>query len=155
MQKNNKIAIALKAISGFLKLTKNKARLFLSMIISSFIAGVLFILINRFLIVNYYLGWHQSINFFISIFQYIIIAYLTIVFYKKKISPQGEYCTIFKVAILLIIFSFLYQLFLSYIGRQMPNMFFSNWVNAGFVAINLVWYYLLSCVIYDFDKIMS
>jgi len=139
----------------FLKLTKNKTRLFLSMIISSFIAGALFILINRFLIVNYYLGWYQSINFFISIFQHIIIAYLTIAFYKKKISPQGEYYTIFKIAILLIIFSFLYQLFLSYIGRQVPNISFSNWVNAGFVVINLAWYYLLACIIYNFDKIRS
>jgi len=138
---------------AFLKLTKNKTRLFLSMIISSFIAGVLFILINRFLIVNYYQGWHQSIQFFIDIFQCVVIAYLTIAFYKKKISPQGEYYTIFKITILLIIFSFLYQLFLSYIGRQTPNMFLSNWVNAGFVVINLTWYYVLACVIYDFDKL--
>lgn len=141
----------------FLKLTKNKTRLFLSMIISAFIAGVLFILINRVLIVNYYPGgqtlYHQLIYFFIDIFRYIIIAYLTIAFYKKKISPQGEYYTIFKVAILLVIFSFLYRLFLSYIGRQAPDIFFSNWVNAGFVVINLAWYYLLVCVVDNFDKI--
>jgi len=103
--------------------------------------------------VNYYQGWHQSIQFFIDIFQCVVIAYLTIAFYKKKISPQGEYYTIFKITILLIIFSFLYQLFLSYIGRQTPNMFLSNWVNAGFVVINLTWYYVLACVIYDFDKL--
>ena len=138
---------------SFLKLTKNKARLFLSLIISSFIAGVLFILINRFLIVNYYLGWHHSINFFVSIFQYITIAYLTIAFYKKKISPQGEYYVIFRIAILLAIFGFLYRLFLSYIGQQAPDIFYSNLVNAGFVVINLAWYYLLACIIYDFDKL--
>src|SRR5680860_1914792 len=140
----------------FLKLTKKKTKLFLSLIISSFIVGVLFILINRVLIVNYYLGeqsLYQLINFFINILRYIIIAYLTIVFYKKKLSPQGEYYTIFKVAILLIIFSFLYQLFLSYIGRQAPDIFFSHWVNAGFVVINLAWYYLLVCIVYDFNEI--
>jgi len=143
----------------FLKLTKNKTRLFLSMIISSFITGILFILINRFLIVNYYPGgqdfYFQSINFFIGISRYIIIAYLTIAFYKKKISPQGEYYAIFKVAILLAVFSFLYQLFLSCIGRQAPNMFFSNWVNAGFTVINLAWYYLLVCVVYGFNEIRN
>jgi len=141
----------------FLKLTKKKTRLFLSLIISTFVVGVLFLLINRVLIVNYYLGWHalyhQLINFFINILRYIIIAYLTIVFYKKKLSPQGEYYTIFKVVILLIIFSFLYQLFLSYIGRQAPDIFFSNWVNAGFVVINLAWYYLLVCIVYNFNEI--
>lgn len=136
----------------FLKLTKNKTRLFLSMIVSSFIASIFYLLISRFLIANYYLGWHQSIYFFVDILQYIIIAYLTIAFYKKKVSPRGEYYTIFKVVIFLIIFSFLYQLFLSYVGRQAPNMSSSNWVNAGFVVINLGWYYLLSCLIYDFDK---
>jgi len=144
---------------AFLKLTKNKTRLFLSMIISAFIAGALFILINRFLIVYYYHEWqtfyHQLVYFFIGIFQYIIIAYLTISFYKKKISPRGEYYTIFKVAILLVVFSFLYRLFLSYIGRQWPDMAFSNWVNAGFVVINLARYYLLVCVIYNFNEIRS
>jgi len=139
----------------FLKLTKNKIRLFLSMIIASFIAGILFILVNRFLIANYYLGWHQSINFFVSILQHIVIAYLTIAFYKKKISPQGEYYSIFKVAILLIIFSFLYQLFFSWVNWQIPVTFFPAWLNALIVVINLAWYYLLSCMIYDFDKIRS
>lgn len=139
----------------FLRLTKNKIRLFLSMIISSFIAGVLIILISRFLIVSYYPEQHQFIYFFIDIFQCIIIAYLTIAFYKKKLSPQGEYYIIFRVAILLIIFSFLYQLFLSYIGQQAPNIYSSNWMNAGFLVINLAWYYSLSCIIYNFDKIRS
>src|SRR5680860_74809 len=139
----------------FLKLTKNKTRLFLSLIISSFIVGVLFILINRVLIVNYYLSWqtlYQQLNFFINILRYIAIAYLTIAFYKKKISPHGEYYTIFKIAILLLIFSFLYHLFLSYIVQQAPDIFFSNWLNVGFVVINLAWYYLLVCIVYDFDK---
>jgi hypothetical protein len=111
----------------FLKLTKNKTRLFLSLIISSFIVGVLFILINRVLIVNYYLSWqtlYQQLNFFINILRYIAIAYLTIAFYKKKISPYGEYYTIFKIAILLLVFSFLYHLFLSYIVQQVPDIFF-------------------------------
>jgi len=140
----------------FLKLTKNKTRLFLSLIISFFIVGVLFILINRVLIVNYYLSWqtlYQQLNFFINILRYIAIAYLTIAFYKKKISPYGEYYTIFKIAILLFVFSFLHHLFLSYIVQQVPDIFFSNWLNVGFVVINLVWYYLLVCIAYDFDKI--
>lgn len=140
----------------FIKLTKHKTRLFLAMIVASFVVGALSILINRFLILNFYLEgqifYHQLINFFIDIIRYIAIAYLTIAFYKKKLSPKGEYYTIFKIAILLAIFSFLYQLFLSYIGQQAPDIFFSNWVNAGFIAINLAWYYLLTCVIYDFDK---
>ena len=143
----------------FLKPNKNKIRLFLSLIISAFIVGVLFIFLNRFLIVNYYLGsqtlYHQLIYFFVSIFQNLIIAYLTIAFYKKKLSPQGEFYTIFKVTILLVVFSFFYQLFLSYVGRQAPDIFLSNWVNAGFMVINLAWYYLLVCVIYDFDKIRA
>jgi len=137
----------------FLKLTKNKAKLFFLMIIASFIAGALFLLLSRFLIANYYSGRHQSIYFFISIFQYIIIAYLTIAFYKKKISPQGEYYTIFRVAVLLIIFNFFYQLFLNYAGRQTPDMLFSSWTNMMFVIINLTGYYLLACVIYDFDEL--
>lgn len=140
----------------FLKLTKNKTRLFLSLIISSFIVGVLFILINRVLIVNYYLSWqtlYQQLNFFINILRYIAIAYLTIAFYKKKISPYGEYYTIFKIAILLLVFSFLYHLFLSYIVQQVPDIFFFNWLNVGFVVINLAWYYLLVCIAYDFNKI--
>jgi len=131
----------------FLKLTKNKTKLFLLLIISSFIVGILHILISRFLITNYYPDQHRLICFFIDILQDIIIAYLTIAFYKKKLSPRGEYYTIFKITLLLIIFSFLYQLFLSYIVWQAPDAFFSNWLNAGFAIINLAWYYLLSCLI--------
>lgn len=138
---------------NFLKLTKNKIRLLLLMITSSVIVGVLHILISRFVIEYYYSGWQQLINLIVGILQHIIIAYLIIAFYKKKISPRGEYYTIFKVTILLIIFSFLYQIFLSYVGRQAPNIFFSNWINVMFMLINLAWYYLLACVIYDFDKL--
>lgn len=143
----------------FIKLTKHKTRLFLAMIVASFVVGALSILINRFLILNFYLEgqifYHQLINFFIDIIRYIAIAYLTIAFYKKKLSPKGEYYTIFKIAILLAIFSFLYQLFLSYIGQQAPDIFFSNWVNAGFIAINLAWYYLLICIAYNFNGIRN
>jgi len=146
----------------FLKLIKNKTKLFLAMIIASFVVGALSILINRFLILNFYSNGQifynqliQFINFFISILRYIAIAYLTIAFYKKKISPQGEYYTIFKIAMLLAIFGFLYRLFLSYIGQQASDIFFSNWVNAGFVAINLIWYYVLICIVYNFDEIRS
>lgn len=143
----------------FLKLTKNKTKLFLSMIAASFVVGALSILINRFLILNFYLEgqifYHQLINFFIDIIRYIAIAYLTMAFYKKKISPHGEYYTIFKIAILLAIFGFLYRLFLSYIGQQAPDIFFSNWVNAGFVVINLTWYYLLICIAYYFNGIRN
>ena len=131
----------------FLKLTKNKTKLFLLLIISSFIVGNLHILISRFLITNYYPNQYRLNCFFIGILQDIIIAYLTIAFYKKKLSPRGEYYTIFKITLLLIIFSFLYQLFLSYIVWQVPDAFFSNWLNAGFAIINLAWYYLLSCLI--------
>jgi hypothetical protein len=141
----------------YLKPTKEKIRLFLFLIISAFIAGIFSIFLQRFLIVNYYQGtqipYHQLINFFISIFQNLIIAYLTIAFYKKKFSPQGEFYTIFKVTALLVIFSFLYQLFLSYVGRQAPDIFFSNWLNVVFVATNLAWYYLLVCIVYDFNRI--
>ena len=143
----------------FLKLTKNKTRLFLSMIVASFVVGVLSLLVNRFLILNYYhdgrIFYHQLINFFIDIIRYIAIAYLTMAFYKKKISARGEYYVIFKIAILLLVFSFLYHLFLGYIGRQVPDLFFSNWVNAGFVLINLAWYYLLICIAYDFNGIRN
>jgi hypothetical protein len=132
------------------------------MIVASFVVGALSILINRFLVLNFYsegqIFHHQLIqfiNFFVSIIRYITIAYLTIVFYKKKISPQGEYYTIFKITVLLTIFSFLYRLFLSYIGQQAPNIFFSNWVNAGFVAINLIWYYLLACIVYSFKEVRN
>jgi hypothetical protein len=146
----------------FLKLTKNKTKLFLAMIVASFVVGALSILINRFLILNFYsngqIFYHQLIqfiNFFISILRYIAIAYLTIAFYKKKILPQGEYYAIFKIATLLAIFGFLYRLFLSYMGQQTPDIFFSNWVNAGFVAINLIWYYVLICIVYNLDEIRS
>ena len=143
----------------FLKLTKNKTKLFLSMIAASFVVGALSILINRFLILNFYLEgqifYHQLINFFIDIIRYIAIAYLTMAFYKKKISPHGEYYTIFKIAILLAIFGFLYRLFLSYMGQQVPDLFFSNWGNVGFVVINLAWYYVLACIIYSFKEIRS
>jgi hypothetical protein len=143
----------------FLKLTKNKTKLFLSMIAASFVVGALSILINRFLILNFYLEgqifYHQLINFFIDIIRYIAIAYLTMAFYKKKISPHGEYYTIFKIAILLAIFGFLYRLFLSYIGQQAPDIFFSNWVNAGFVVINLAWYYVLACIVYSFKEVRN
>ena len=143
----------------FLKLTKNKTKLFLAMIVASFVVGALSMLINRFLILNFYsdgqIVYHQLINFLMSIIRYIAIAYLTIAFYKKKISPQEEYYVIFKIAILLAIFSFLYRLFLSYISQQAPNIFFSNWVNAGFVAINLIWYYVLICIVYSFKETSS
>lgn len=43
----------------FLKLTKNIIKLFLSMIAASFIIGAFFVLINRFLILNFYLDWQK------------------------------------------------------------------------------------------------
>ena len=144
---------------AYLKLTKNKTKLFLAMIVASFVVGALSVLINRFLVLNFYserqIFYHQLINFFMSIVRYITIAYLTIAFYKKKISPQGEYFAIFKIAILLAIFGFLYRLFLSYMGQQAPDKFFSNWVNAGFVVINLAWYYVLACIVYSFKKVRN
>jgi len=144
---------------AYLKLTKNKTKLFLAMIVASFVVGALSVLINRFLVLNFYsegqIFYHQLINFFMSIIRYITIAYLAIVFYKKKISPQGEYFAIFKIAILLAIFGFLYRLFLSYMGQQAPDKFFSNWVNAGFVVINLAWYYVLACIVYSFKKVRN
>ncbi len=143
----------------FLKLTKNKTKLFLAMIVASFVVGALSMLINRFLILNFYsdgqIVYHQLINFLMSIIRYIAIAYLIIAFYKKKISPQGEYYSILKIAILLAIFGFLYRLFLSYMSQQAPDIFFSNWVNAGFVAINLIWYYVLVCIVYSFKETSS
>jgi hypothetical protein len=143
----------------FLKLTKNKTKLFLAMIVASFVVGALSVLINRFLILNFYsdgqIFYHQLINFLMSIIRYIAIAYFAIAFYKKKISPQGEYYSIFKIAILLAIFGFLYRLFLSYVGRQAPDIFFSNWVNAGFAVINLAWYYVLTCIVYNFKEVTS
>ena len=144
---------------AFLKLTKNKTKLFLSMIAASFVVGALSVLINRFLILNFYLEgqifYHQLLNFFMSIIRYIAIAYLTIAFYKKKISPRGEYYAIFKIAALLAIFSFLYRLFLSYVGQQAPDIFFSNWINVSFVVVNLAWYYVLTCIVYNFKEIRS
>ena len=144
---------------AFLKLTKNKAKLFLSMIAASFIIGAFFVLINRFLILNFYSEWQTSIrqfaNFFISIVRYFAIAYLIISFYKKKVSPQGEYYTIFKIAMFLAIFGFLYRLFLNYINQQLPEISFSNWASVGLVVVNLVWYYLLACIIYNFNGIMA
>lgn len=137
--------------------TKSKAKLFLSMIVASFVVGAFFILINRFLLSSFYLEgqifYYQLINFFIGILRYIAIAYLTISFYKQKLSPQGEYYAIFKIVILLAVFNFLYKLFLSYIGRQIPDLFFSDWVNVGFVAINLAWYYMIVCIVYNFKEI--
>lgn len=147
---------------AFLKLTKNKTKLFLSMIVASFVVGALSILINRFLMFNFYsngqIFYHQLIqfiNFFISILRYIAIAYLTIAFYKKKISLRGEYYAIFKITILLAIFSFLYRWFLGYIGQQAPDVFFSNWVNAGLAIINLAWYYVLICIVYNFAEMKN
>ena len=146
----------------FLKLTKNKTKLFLAMIVASFIVGVLSILINRFLILNFYsngqIFYHQLIQFinlFISIIRYIVIAYLTIAFYKKKISPQGEYYTIFKITALLAVFSFLYRLFLNYVSQGESDILFSDWVNAGFIVINLAWHYVLICTVYDFKEIKT
>lgn len=129
------------------------------MIAASFIIGAFFVLINRFLILNFYLDWqisyHQLINFLMSIVRYIAIAYLTLSFYKKRVSPQGKYYAIFKIAVLLAIFDFLCRLFLNYINEQLPVIFFSNWAGVGLAAINLAWYYLLACVIYDFKEIRS
>lgn len=147
---------------AFLKLTKDKIKFFLLMVVASFVVGALSILINRFLIINFY--WNekifdhqliQFINFLISIIRYIAIAYLTIAFYKKKISPQGEYYVIFKIVVLLTVFSFLYRLFLNYIGQQAPDILFSNSMNVGFVVINLAWYYVLTCIVYNFKEIRN
>lgn len=145
----------------FLKLTRSKTKLFLSMIAASFIIGAFFVLINRFLILNFYLDWqisyrqHQLMNFFMSIVRYIAIAYLTLSFYRKKVSPRGKYYTIFQIAALLAVFSFLYRLFLNYINQQLPGAFFSNWTSVGLIAVNLIWYYLLACIIYNFNEIRS
>jgi len=120
----------------FLKLTRNKVKLLLLMIVASFIVGVLFILINRVLVLNIYFGkqvfYQQIINFFINILRYIVISYLTLSFYQRKLSFQGKYYVIFKISALLMIFSFLYQLFLSYINKFMPGILFSSWINIIF-----------------------
>jgi hypothetical protein len=132
-----------------LKLTKDKIRLLLSMIAASFIAGILSILLSRFIITNYYAAWQLPLHSL----QCFVIAYLTIAFYKNKFSLQGEYYVIFKIALLLIIFNFLYQLFFSWLSWQIPVTFFPVWLNVLIVIINFGWYYLLACIICGFDKI--
>ena len=141
----------------FLKLTRNKVKLLLLMIVASFIVGILFILINRVLVLNIYFGkqvfYQQIINFFINILRYIVISYLTLSFYQRKLSFQGKYYAIFKISALLMIFSFLYQLFLSYISKLIPGILLSNWINIIFVIANLAWYYVLVCIVYNFREI--
>jgi hypothetical protein len=141
---------------SFIKPTKDKIALFIFMIIAAFAAALLFIFVSRFLAASRYPWEHpvyyQLIYFFLGILHYVAIAYLTIVFYKKKFSIKGEHYFIFKVVMLLAIFSFLHMSFASYISGKVPEIFFSNWVNVWFMAVNLAWYYLLACLIYYFDK---
>jgi len=141
---------------NFLKPSKDKIILFLFMILAALVTAILLMFTNRLLLTHYYFGgysvYYRMGQFIVSFLRYIIIGYLTIAFFKKKVSPGGEYYNIFKVVILLFLFSFLYQALLGYIGRIAPDIFFSSWVNLSFVSVNLILYYLLACVIYKFNK---
>lgn len=125
------------------------------MILAAFVTAILLILINRWLAMNYYFSgyavYYKIGQFVVGLLRYIIIGYLTIAFYKKKVSLGGEYYNIFKVVMFLLTFSFLHKTFLGYIGRIAPDIFLSTWVNFSFVLVNLILYYLLACVVYKFD----
>ena len=126
------------------------------MILAAFVTAILLILINRWLAMNYYFSgyavYYKIGQFVVGLLRYIIIGYLTIAFYKKKVSLGGEYYNIFKVAMLLAVFSFLHRSVIGYVSQKAPEIFFTNWMNIEFFTVSLFWYYLLACVIYYFDK---
>ena len=125
------------------------------MILAAFVTAILLIFINRWLAMNYYFSgyavYYKIGQFIVGLLRYIIIGYLVIAFYKKKVSLGGEYYNIFKIVMLLFAFGFLHQIFLGYIEKVAPDIFLSTWVNFSFVSVNLVLYYLLACVIYKFN----
>ena len=138
---------------GFIKPTKDKLKLFLIIIFSIIIVSALFILVNYFL-VQYFLLEHPIYYrlslFFASLIRYFLIGYLVMFLYKKKISLKGEYCFIFKIVILLAVFSYLNHLFFGFIGSINPEIFFTNWINLIFPIVNIFLYYLLACIVYKF-----
>lgn len=140
----------------FIKPNKEKIRLFIIIILASLITAVLFMFLNRFWAVSYYVWSHTlfyQLGYFIAnILRYLLVAYLIIAFYKKKLSPTGEYYSIFKVVMLLWIFSFLHRSVIGYFSQNVPEIFFSKWINVEFFIVGLLWYYFLACVIYYFNN---
>lgn len=140
----------------FIKPNREKIRLFIIIILASLIAAVPFIFLSRFLAVNYYV-WNHPLHYRLgylvaNILRYTLIGYLIIAFYKKKLSPTGEYYSIFKAAMLLWVFGFLHRSVIGYFSRNAPEIFFSKWMNIEFFAVGLLWYYVLACIIYYFGK---
>ena len=139
---------------SFIKPTKDKLKLFLIIIFSIIIVSVLFILVNRFLTTKLFLSGHptyyQLSYFFLNLIRYFVIAYLIMFFYKKKLSLKGEYYFIFKIVILLAVFSYLNHSFFGFIGSINPEIFFTNWINLIFPIVNIFLCYLLACIVYKF-----
>lgn len=141
---------------NFLQPTKNKIKLFFFVILASLVTAVFVMLINRWFARNYFhvgnvIFWRTSM-ISVAYLRHFIVGYLIIAFHKKKFVLKGEYYSVFKVAVLLAVFSYLHQAVLAYVSQKAPEIFFSTWINLEFFVASLLWYYLLACIIYYFDK---
>src|SRR6056297_1545352 len=141
---------------NFLKPNKEKLKLFLIIIFSVVTVSVLFVLVNPFLATNYFLiehpAYYRLSYFFINILRYFVIAYLVMILYKKKIVLKGEYYFVFKIFILLAVFSYLHHSLLNLIVSINPEIFFTNWINIEFVFVNILFCYLLAGIVYRFKS---
>jgi len=139
----------------FLKPTKEKLKLFLIIIFSVLAVSVLFVLVNFFLATNWLMEnpvYYRLSYFFINLLRYFIVAYLIMLLYKKRISLKGEYYFVFKIFILLAVFSYLHHSLLNLIVSINPEIFFTNWINIEFVFVNILFCYLLAGIVYRFKS---
>ena len=140
---------------NFLKPTKGKLKLFLIIIFSVLAVSVLFVLVNLFLATNWLMEnpvYYRLSYFFINLLRYFIVAYLIMLLYKKRISLKGEYYFVFKIFILLAVFSYLHHSLLNLIVSINPEIFFTNWINIEFVFVNILFCYLLAGIVYRFKS---
>jgi hypothetical protein len=141
---------------NFLKPTKEKFKLFLIIILSVIAVSVLYVFVMRFLVPSHLLvenpTYYRLSYFFTNILRNFIIACLIIMLYKKRISLKGEYYSVFKIFIILTVFSYLHHLFISMIASIYPKIFFTNLINIEFVVVNILFCYFLASVVYKFKS---
>ena len=139
---------------NFIRPSKDKIVIFLSMIILSFILFLLNIFLHKFFILdNFYYDQRYVYDLFwivANTLRYFLVSFLVISFIEKKFTLSGRYYNIFKIILLLASFGFLLNYFYIFLHKIIPeDIYFSNWNFVLALTPILSGYYIIACFIHN------
>lgn len=137
----------------FLKINKNKIKLFLFMFLASLIVFFVSMYIQGFVIRNSFVRFHFSYKpiryeifaYIMDLLRHFLISYASITFIRKNISFTGQYYNILKVTLLLLSFGVLNNILRGIFFNEILAL---KWLQVIMIILNLAIYYLIVCYIY-------